>query len=104
MAVADPGPWTGPFEPVEAGPGRTILAAGNAFVLERWTTEGEAAGDVPDGTMLMPLASGGTLDGEALEAGSVWAAQRRVSLDGPIDLLAAYPGGAVRDGALERRP
>jgi len=86
VAVADPGPWTPPFAPVEAGPGRTILAAGGAFVLERWTRAGAIAADVPDGTMLIPLEG---------DAGSVWAAEGRVELAGPVDLLAAYPGGAV---------
>jgi mannose-6-phosphate isomerase len=91
LAVADPGPWTAPFAPVEAGLGRTILAAGGAFVLERWTHPGGMTANVPEGTMLVPL--GG-------DAGSVWAAEGSVELDAPVDLLAAYPGGEVR--ALEQ--
>jgi mannose-6-phosphate isomerase len=88
VAVADPGPWTPPFEPVEAGPGRTVLAAGGAFVLERWTRAGDLTARVPEGTMLIPL---------RMDAGSVWAAEGPVTLDGPVDLLAAYPGGEVRE-------
>lgn len=87
VAVADPSPWTPPFAPVEAAPGRTILAAGGAFVLERWTRAGGLATSVPEGTVLVPLG--------ADEAGSVWAADGKVELAGPVDLLAAYPGGTV---------
>lgn len=88
VAVADPGPWAAPFAPVEAAPGRTVLAAGGAFVLERWTGAAGMTANAPAGTVLIPL--GG-------EAGSVWAADGRVALAGPVDLLAAYPGGDVRD-------
>jgi mannose-6-phosphate isomerase len=91
VAVADPGPWTPPFAPVEAGPGRTILAAGGAFVLEHWTQAGGIAANVPDGTLLIPLEG---------DAGSVWAAEGRIELPGPVDLLAAYPGGVARASIL----
>ena len=74
--------------PVEAGPGRTILAAGGAFVLERWTARAHSRPTSPR-NMLIPLAGD--------DAGSVWAAEGRVELAGPVDLLAAYPGGEVRD-------
>ncbi|HEV2815912.1 MAG TPA: class I mannose-6-phosphate isomerase [Allosphingosinicella sp.] len=84
VAVADPRPWTPPFAPAEAGPGRNILAAGGAFVLERWTQAGGLAANVPEGTVLVPLAGA--------DAGAVWAADGEVELDGPVDLLAAYPG------------
>jgi len=84
VAVADPGPWTAPFAPVEAAPGRTILAAGGAFVLERWTYARGLAANVPAGTVLVALAGD-----------DVWAAEGRVELAGPVDLLVAYPGGAV---------
>jgi mannose-6-phosphate isomerase len=89
VAVADPAPWTPSYRPAEASPGRNILAAGGAFVLERWTRAEGIAAHVPDGTMLVPLAGD--------DAGSVWAADGPVELAGPLDLLAAYPGGAVRD-------
>ena len=88
VAVADLGPWAGPFEPIEAGPGRTVLAAGGAFVLERWTKDSDVRAVVPAGTMLIPLNR---------EAGTVLAAEGRVALKGPVDLLAAYPGGEIRD-------
>jgi mannose-6-phosphate isomerase len=100
VEVADPEPWQPPFVPVRDGQ-RTILAAGRAFVLERWALAGVAAADLPEDTVLVPIAAGGTIDGAAIEAGSVWAAKGRVSLGGPADLLAAYPGGAARDAILE---
>jgi mannose-6-phosphate isomerase len=84
VAVADRGPWAPPFAPVEAGQGRTILAAGGAFVLERWTRPDGIGADVPAGTVLVPL-----------ESGTVLAAEGEVRLEGPVDLLAAYPGGEV---------
>lgn len=99
IAVADPGPWRAPFDPVESGPGRRILAAGGAFVVERWTRGGSA--DLPSGSLLMPLASAGALDDMALAAGSVWSGHGRTEIAGPVDLLVAYPGGAVAEGALE---
>jgi mannose-6-phosphate isomerase len=100
VAVAQPVPWARPFEPVRAGP-RTILAAGHAFVLERWTTDGNLVAAMPGDSVLIPLAAGGTIDGEALGEGTVWAAQGRVSLGGPADLLAAYPGSTARQAILE---
>jgi mannose-6-phosphate isomerase len=102
VAVADPAPWAQPFAPVRDGP-RTLLAAGQAFVLERWSTAGDAAADLPRGSLLIPLApGGGTIDGVAAEAGTVWAAAGRVALGGAIDLLLAYPGReALRPSSVE---
>ena len=99
VAVADPAPWNPPFEPVQNGP-RTILAAGQAFVLERWTIGNDAVATLPKDSVLIPLAAGGTIDGAPLEAGTVWAAEGRVALAG-ADLLAAYPGGEALDSILE---
>jgi mannose-6-phosphate isomerase len=100
VAVADPRPWVAPFAPVEAGPGRTILAAGGALIVEHWTLDRDAAADLPEGSVLVPLASTGRLDGEALEPASAWAAEGGVALAGPANLLVAYPGDRVRDDIL----
>jgi len=94
VAVADPRPWTAPFAPAEAAPGRTILAARGAFVLERWTRAKGLAATVPEGTVLVPLGKE--------DAGSVWAAEGAIALPGPADLLAAYPGEAVIEDVLEQ--
>jgi mannose-6-phosphate isomerase len=100
VAAADPAPWARPFAPVHAGP-RTILAAGRAFVLERWATGSDAVATLPEGSVLIPLAAGGTIDGERLEVGAAWAAEGRVALASPADLLVAYPGSEARDSILE---
>ena len=100
VAVANPVPWTAPFEPVQDGP-RTILASGQAFVLERWTTSSHAVATLPTGSVIIPLAPGGTLDGNALEASTVWAADGRIAVGGGADLLVAYPGGDALESILE---
>jgi mannose-6-phosphate isomerase len=100
VEAADPAPWVRPFDPVRAA-ARTILAAGGAFVLERWTSKSGGGATLAEGTLLIPLAAGGTLDGEGLGAGTVWSAEGRVAFGGPVDLLAAYPGGTPRDSQLE---
>jgi len=103
VAVADPAPWTPSFAPVRVGP-RTILAAGRAFVLERWTFHGDAAAALPEDSVLVPLAARGAIDGTALSEGTVWAAEGRVTFTDGGDLLVAYPGRSVADDALELRP
>jgi mannose-6-phosphate isomerase len=89
VAVADPAPWAAPAPPREAGPGRTVLAGGGPFSVERW--RGARRAVLPAGSLLIPLAAGGTLDGEALAPDTVWAAEGAVALDGPADLLASIP-------------
>ena len=91
VAVAEPRPWSPPFQPVEVAPGRIILAAGGAFVLERWTAGGAVSGEA----VVVPLASGGSIAGETLEAGTVWRVDGTAALE-PGDALVAYPGGAAR--------
>ena len=87
LAVADPRPWTPHFAPREAAPGRTILAAGGAFTLERWQSGGQAQGE----TLVVPLAAGGAIDGLPLEAGTVWRVECGATLSGALDALVAYP-------------
>jgi mannose-6-phosphate isomerase len=88
VAVANPGPWSPPFEPVTSSPGCELLAAGGAFAVERWTE----AGAVRGGAVVVPIRSGGTIDGEALAAGSVWAVEAVSTLAGDVDVLVAIPG------------
>jgi mannose-6-phosphate isomerase len=95
LAVADPGPWSPPFGPVAHGPGREILAAGGAFVVERWRAGGETAGDM----LVVPIAAGGAIDGQALAAGEVWRVDGGATIAAP-DALVAYAGGQVRADAL----
>lgn len=88
VAVAKPGRWSPPFDPVMAGPGREILAAGGAFAVERWTAGGAVTGDA----LVVPIATGGAIDGAGLAAGSVWSVQGGAAIAGEgIDLLVAWP-------------
>lgn len=106
LAVARRGPWSPPFEPVAHSEGRRILAAGRRFVLERWTMTDDVAIDAGRGELLLiPLAAGGTLDGEPLNAGTVWSVDGSAVLDGRdgVDLLATYAGSDVRDEICVRR-
>jgi mannose-6-phosphate isomerase len=91
VAVARPGPWSPPFEPREVEPGRTILAAGRAFVVERRIGGGEAQADM----LVIPLAPGGAIDGHPLPAGTVWRVDGTARIEG-ADILVAYPGGRPR--------
>ncbi|HYN45135.1 MAG TPA: phosphoheptose isomerase, partial [Allosphingosinicella sp.] len=88
LEVADRGPWT-PFAARDVGPGRTRLAAAPAFVLERWTGSGAAPAD----SLIVPLASAGSIDGQPLAAGSVWRVEGSAMIDG-ADALVASPGEA----------
>lgn len=105
IAAADPVPWQRSFAPRQAGPGREILHAGGAFVVERWTLAGEAQVEAADGqAVIVPLTAEGTLDASALAPGSVWRirGQARLASDAPLDLLVAYPGADVRETLLQR--
>ncbi len=100
IAVAERGPPAAPFAPYPRSAGRQVLIEGGAFVVERWTfTEPARIGSAEDQLQLVPIASGGTLDGAPLTVGSVWRIERGALLDGQggMDLLAAYPNAKVRD-------
>jgi len=95
VAVSDPVPYVAPHIPREIAPGRTILAEGPAFVLERWAVAGEGT-LVADGRpiWLVPLTKGGAIDGAPFEAGGVWLVEGDavLGLGEGTDLLVAYPG------------
>ncbi len=104
VAVARPAPYDHDSAPAAIAPGRSVAAGGAAFTVERWrgrqTGRLRSAADAP--LLLIPLAGGATLAGEALAAGTVW------SLDGGAELaagadwdaLVAYPGGPAAGPAL----
>ena len=104
VAVADPVPYEPPFEPYALGERRTILAEGRKFVLERWTgpVSAQPVG-VPDTALwLVPVEGEGTLEGAALEPGTVWIAEGHAELElakGAV-LLVAYPGAEMRSDLL----
>jgi mannose-6-phosphate isomerase len=71
VAVATPGPWSPPSKPV--------------FTLQRLTVPRA----LEDGSLIVPLRSGGAIDGEPLIAGSVWSVAGSGTLSGDIDALVA---------------
>lgn len=74
VAVAQPGPWHPSPAP--------------AFRIEHWTKGGTLRGPA----MVVPLAGAGTIDGEALAAGSCWSVDGEADIAGEgIDLLVAVP-------------
>ena len=99
IAVAVPQPYQAHFTPFEQSAGREIVAAGGAFVLERWrgqraqTLHASSARPIT----LVPVTGRGSIDGQTFEAGQVWMANAPAaitSFDGG-DLLVAYPGGEI---------
>ncbi len=101
VAVSVPVPYVATFMPTPRGPGRTILADGPAFVMERWRGGGSGTLNVAAGrpVWLVPIAGGGGIDGGALEAGGVWLVDgaAALTLDEGGDMLVAYPKGGVID-------
>lgn len=97
VAAADPKHWAPDFEPHELGPGRELLHAGGAFVLERWTGAAAAAVDTGDTSVLaIPVEDGGALDGRGLKLGSVSRIEGTARLEAERHVIAAYAGGAPR--------
>lgn len=101
VAASNPVPYVAPYIPHTIAHGRTILAAGPAFVLERWTGERRVVirpvADRP--VWLIPLAGGGTIDQSECVPGSVWlvADEAILDVDDHAHLLVAYPGADVID-------
>lgn len=102
VAAADAKPLPQAAPPrIRLRPGREVVAAGKAFVLERWADLG--AGRLDDArSWIVPLDSGGLVDGHQLAPGDVWIAERGAAISIPEDcsVLVAYPGGAVREQAF----
>jgi mannose-6-phosphate isomerase len=104
IAVADPVPYVSPFTPYDLSPGRRLLLAGGAFVVERWTAAAtgtlQATHDRP--VWLVPLKGDGVLDGGAIGPGGVWLADSAVTLSVAegIDLLITYPGSELIESML----
>ena len=103
VAAADPAPYRWSFQAQEIGEGRELLAAG-AFLVERWRGREQMIGEEDDAPVwLIPLAGGGAVDGQPLEAGAVWVARgpTRVSAPPEGDLLVAYGGLRIRFAGAE---
>jgi mannose-6-phosphate isomerase len=101
VSAANAGPYQEAASSREVGPGREIVAQGSAFALERWT--GVGSGRLDDARWwIVPLDSGGLLDGQPLRAGEVWIVDGGTEISVPegCSLLVAYPGDAVREQAF----
>lgn len=101
VAAADPVPYVAPYIPHAIAQGRLILAAGPAFVLERWTGERRAVirPDADRPVWLIPLAGDGTIDESDFAPGGVWLVEDEaiIDVDDRAHLLVAYPGRDVID-------
>lgn len=101
IAAAIPEPYVAPFEPYAYAPGREILVDSPAFVIERWTigAGGRLAAGPERPVWLIPVRGGGLIDGQPLEAPTVWVVedQSRIRIDEGSEVLFAYPGQGVCD-------
>lgn len=98
IAASNPVPYVAPYKAHAISEGRTILADGPKFVLERWTGAGRGTLKSDGRSLwLVPLSGAGEIDGGALEAGGVWLVDGETTLalgdDG--DMLVAYPDAGV---------
>jgi mannose-6-phosphate isomerase len=103
LAAADASLQPARSENRPLGDGRMLLQAGGAFVVERWT--GKAGARIAANGLeltLIPLAEGGTVDGDPLRLGSIWRVDDSAALElEPVsDLLVAYPGPTVVEEVL----
>lgn len=96
IAAARAEPYRAAFSPYLHSPGREILAAGPAFVVERWTVAGGGLLATEEGrpVWLIPVSGTGLIDSEALAPPAVWLIedQSRVRIDEGSEMLFAYPG------------
>lgn len=94
VAVSDARPFRPQAAPGEISPGRSLLAEGPKFVLERWNggTRSVALGDRT--AWLVPVTGTGEADGVAFAAGQclTLTGDAMVSASADADLLFAYPG------------
>lgn len=94
IAVADPTPYRLPAICRNVSPGRTVVAEGGKFVMERWSgAHSTAIGSSEVSVWIIPLAGGGSVGGEVLEAGGVWLVdgETDMELSADAELLVAYP-------------
>jgi mannose-6-phosphate isomerase len=95
IAVSDPKPFEIVDTGYDAGAGRKVLCEGGKFVMERWSWDGARNITMPDGVpgWLIPIAGGGTVDGQKFVAGEGWLVDGGAALDvdAGSDLLFAYP-------------
>ncbi len=97
IAVSDLSPFVNAPPPTRISPRRTILAAGPAFVLERWTTGDHrlTLGDAE--AWLVVVAGVGDLEGGLIEAGQAWMITGSINFALRPDAIAllAYAGDRI---------
>lgn len=105
IAVADPVPFAPLPIPGEASEGRSILAEGPKFVLERWSA-GTTDVTLPGGKTgwLVPITGKGDVDGTPWAAGQclTMTGTATIRSDADGDMLFAYPGDARIDQVVRR--
>ncbi len=100
VAVARREAWRAPNAPRAIGEGRTVLAEGRKFVLERWTGErkGRLCPAASRPVWIAPLDGEGLVGDDTLAAGGVWMAEGDTPLGFDGNMLVAYPGGEFEPG------
>lgn len=106
VAVATLLPYFAPFVPHEVCPGRRVMMAGGAFVVEHWSGDWSATIAPAQGrpAWLVPLNGDVTIGQQSLTPGEVWIADEvhRIAFHGACEMLAAYPGSDVHRPLLAR--
>lgn len=95
VTVSDARPFVPNFTPRDLAPGRSILAEGPKFVLERWRPDDARTIMLPQGVpgWFVPVTGAGTIDGAGWKAGETWLVEDSVQLtaEAGSDILFAYP-------------
>jgi len=107
LAVARTSAKAAAQQPREIEPGRSLIAGGPCFVIERWTQAGSGrlVARATQPLWLVPLAGSGEIDGRALRPGEVWIAEgnSELSLGTDSNLLVAYESPARERIWTQRR-
>lgn len=103
MAVAEFGPFQGNPPPRDIGPGRTVFAERQKFVLERWTMAGSfsiAPGEAS--IWVLPVEGQAAIDGQPAALGDAIIVEGATGIEiAPGSMIyVAYPGVGVIDGLL----
>lgn len=103
LSVSEFGPFPGNPAPYEVGPGRTICAAGQKFVLERWTMAGHFTIAPGSATVwILPVEGQAAIDGAPAALGDAIIVEGAAGIEivpGSM-IYAAYPGARVIEGLL----
>ena len=82
---------------LQTGAGRHLIASGAAFTVEQWKGGSHHVSLDGAGTILVPIAGSGRIDGQPFRAGQCWSLSDDVAieLDDESDILIAYPPEVV---------